>query len=170
MQKKIIIIIVLVLCSINLKAQQISPTDLFQYFKYWRMNDPHYDKNTYDYIQTVDKDWQLRIPPMKSDTSFTILFEYYKDKQWVNGDECKLMFDYNKINTHKSLMYEFTDRSLWENYNQQMRLMNAISLATFKINGGNEMVWSVNDITIHITDFPPGINGIDATYEVMITN
>jgi len=49
------------------KAQEISPTDLFQIYKVWQMNDPNYYKYTYQYLMTVDKHWTVAYPPIEKD-------------------------------------------------------------------------------------------------------
>jgi hypothetical protein len=129
-----------------------------------------YDKNTYDYIQTLDKQWQLRATPEKTEHGLMLTFGYYKDKVWYKDEEYHLMLDNDKNEkVPKSLMFQFTDYDSWKRYNRQMALMDAVSLQTIKQNGGVTQTFEINDIIVHLSEFPPGINGPDRVYQVMIT-
>ena len=155
--------------SVCAKAQDFLPTELFQIFKFWQMDVKDYDRNTWDYIQTVDKQWQLRMIPQKTDHSFQLFLGYYKDKVWYKDEEYGLMLDYDaKEKVPKSVTYQFTDYDSWKRYNRQMALMDAKSLQTINQNGGTTHTFQINDLVVHLSEFPPGINGVDRVYQVMI--
>ena len=67
MKKIYFIILAMMFYSGIVKAQEISPTDLFQIYKVWQMNDPNYYKYTYQYLMTVDKHWTVAYPPIEKD-------------------------------------------------------------------------------------------------------
>jgi hypothetical protein len=171
MLKKYLISIGIIVCSVNLKAQDITPTDLFQVYKYWQMDVVGWDKNTYDYIQTIDKQWGLRLPPQKDDKGLTLLLGYFKDKKWYEDEECRIMLSYdNTLRSPKCVLYRFINQDTWLSYQRQMDIMSAQSLITQPNQGGIQSVYRVNDINIFLTDFPPGINGTDRTYQVMLVH
>jgi hypothetical protein len=151
-------------------AQEILPNELFQVYKFWMMDIKGFDKNTYDYIQTVDKQWELRIPPQRNDNGVELLMGYYKDKVWYKDEECKLMLTLDRsMKSPKGIMYQFTEFDTWQRFKRQMQIMNATSLLTKENQGGMMSVFEVNDILIYLTEFPPGINGVDRVYQVLVT-
>lgn len=51
-----------------------------------------------------------------------------------------------------------------------MVLMEAVSLQTTHFNGGTQYTYEVNDIGIVLSEFPPGINGPNRVYQVLLMN
>lgn len=168
--KRLLIITLFCFISIYARAQEILPTELFQIYKYWQMDVSGFDKNTYDYVQTIDKQWGLRIPPQKDENGITLLFGYFKDKAWYKDEEYRMMLTYDKKSrSPKGILYSFTNIDTWLNYKKQMEVMNAESLATQPSQGGIQSTYRVNDIIIYLTDFPPGIQGPNRTYQALLT-
>jgi hypothetical protein len=169
MQKKILIIVVLVLSSISLKAQQISPTDLFDIYKVWETNDPIYYKYAYQDVKTVDKRWTLAYAPDEKN-GMVLIFGFKLDStKWYKPAECELSL----VNDHtrpipKGINYAFTDIATWNMYNHQMVAMNAKRIADGSVGGGHQVIYQLNDLVIFLKEFPPGINGDDRIYEVQL--
>lgn len=161
----------LMFCFGVASAQEIAPTDLFQIYKLWQANDPQFAKNTYDFIGAMDKHWSLRAPLTKDDTGLSMYFGfYYGNNSWYKDNECNLMISFDRRQkTPKTIMYIFPDSSTWDRYIKQMELMEAVKLGDKPINGGKSSAYKVNDIGILLIEFPPGINGIDRTYEVQLS-
>lgn len=159
----------LCLISIHATAQEILPTELLQIYKYWQMNVAGFDKNTYDYIQTVDKQWQLRMEPKKSEYGLDLIFGYHKDQVWYKDDECRLMLSYDRRDkSQKGIMYQFTDTDNWQRYNRQMLLMDAEKVGSGPNQGGQQTIYTVNDIAFSLCEYPPGVNGDDRCFSVSI--
>lgn len=167
--KKLLICCLLLVSSRYTHAQQISPNELFQLFRFWRMNSPAYASQTYDYLQTVDKAWQPRMEPMKENGGLTLLFAYAKDKVWYKDEQHRLfmMYDPNK-SPSKCIFYTFTDLESWKIYNQQLQQMNARLVKTVQEDGGTETFYQVSDIMIGMDEFPPGMNGAERQYRVSL--
>ena len=163
------ILLSLLICSTIAKAQKISPTDLLQIYKYWNMEGSDYGNSTVTYIHSIDENWKIRVPPQKDDHSLSLLFGYLKNNSWVHDKECNIMLSFDRSQSYsKQILYIFNDPETWTNYNDQMVSMNAISIATHVANGGKTSYYQVMDIEINLTEFPPGINGPDKTYQVQI--
>jgi hypothetical protein len=169
-RRNFIFVLLLLLSAVTLKAQSIKPTDLFQIYKYWQMDVKGYDKNTYDYIKTIDAHWGLRLDPQIDANGLMLLMGYYKDNAWYNDEECRIMLSFDKTQrSPKSVMYVFADSETWTIYNAQMITMNAVKILSQQIQGGQQSVFQINGIVIYLTDYPPGINGKDRTYQVLIS-
>lgn len=151
-------------------AQHVAPKDLIQMHKLWQMNDPHCDKNTYDYLMTVDKNWALQTKPTLDKAGFTMLLGYSKDgKSWYQPEECHIMVSLEVGQPNKkSILYGFTEVDTWNEYNKQMLLMNADKLGSGPSQGGVQTIYTVNDIAFILTDFPPGVMGTDRCYQVSV--
>ena len=169
MKKIYFIILAMMFYSGIVKAQEISPTDLFQIYKVWQMNDPNYYKYTYQYLMTVDKHWTVAYPPIEKD-GLMLVFGFKLDSaKWYKPHEYELSL----VNDHtrpvpKEVIYSFTDITLWNIYNHQMELMNAKRITEGSVDGGHQVIYKVNDIVIFLKEFPPGINGDDRIYQVQM--
>lgn len=169
--KHLLTILTLFLLCTCCQAQEILPTELFQIFKFWTMDIANFDKNTYDYIQTIDKQWELRIPPQRNENGVDLLMGYHDDKVWYKDNELKIILSYDKkLKGSKSVLYQFTDRNIWLRYNRQMEVMNATSLLSKSVQGGQQEVFEVSGITIYLTEFLPGINGVERSYQVIFAD
>jgi|GEM_PF-5581508 len=126
MRRRYFILLALCFTITNLKAQQISPNDLIQLFKYWQVNDPHADKNVFDYLQLVDKNWLLRAQPTLDQNGFRAYYGYTKDhKTWYLPEEYKIMVSLMSRSYKKSILYTFASPDTWEDYKLQMDKMGA---------------------------------------------
>jgi hypothetical protein len=145
------------------------PTELFQVWKYWHMDAVDYDKSTYEYLQTIDKQWQIRLPPQKDASGYMLVLGYRKDNAWYKDEEYTIMLTNDlKAKSSRALVYQFTDADNWKRYNRQMQLMEAVPLMTTHVDGGTQNYHTINDITVVLKEFPPGINAAVRTYQVCI--
>jgi hypothetical protein len=152
-------------------AQEILPTELFQVFKFWTMDIANFDKNTYDYIQTVDKQWELRVDPEPTENGINLYMGYQVNKAWYKDNECKIMLTYNKsMKNPKAVLYQFTEAENWNRYNRQMQVMEAVGLMNKTVQGGTMRVYEAGNILIYLTEFLPGINGVERSYQVIFSN
>ncbi|HEY4324382.1 MAG TPA: hypothetical protein VGN20_10365 [Mucilaginibacter sp.] len=159
----------LLLPFIALKAQYISPTDLLQMHKLWQINDPHCDRNTYEYLLTVDKNWVPTGKPTNDEKGYTSIIGYSKDrKTWYQPNECQIMLSLDRGTMKKAMAYTFTETETWKQYNQQMIIMNATQLGSGPSNGGKQTIYQINDIVFILAEFPPGVNGNDRSYQVLL--
>jgi len=169
MNKVKLLLIVCLLISANTKAQNIAPTNLFEVYKTWQMDDPNYYKYAYQYLMTVDKHWTVAIPPDEKN-GLSLVFCYKLDSTNIyKPHEYELDWMNDKTRPiPKGILYSFTDISLWNSYNQQMEQMNATKVTEGTYEGGHQVIYKVNDIVIFLRDFPPGINGDDRVYQVQM--
>jgi hypothetical protein len=170
MIKRYSIIIMLLLIGYGSKAQHVSPTQLLQMNGYWQMNDSLCIKLTHDYLMTIDKNWAPnKKEPLNDQKSFVISFGYSKDRRvWYQPGECELAISLNRVTNIKSLSYIFTESDTWDEYNKQMKLMSAIKIGSGVGDGGEQSIYTVNDIAFVLVKYPPGINGVNATYRVTL--
>ena len=166
---RIFFTLLIVAVSLTAKAQYISPTDLLHMNALWQINDPHCDKNTYDYLMTVDSSWIPRSKPTIDDKGYMSIIGYTKDhKNWYLPTEEMITLAIERGTVKKSLSYRFTDPNTWAKYNKQMMDMNATKLGSAPSNGGQQTIYQVNDIGFVLTEYPPGIKGDDRTFEVTL--
>jgi hypothetical protein len=169
MLTKTVLLLILGLLPTCLKAQYISPTDLLQMHRYWQAKDPEFNKNTYKYLATVDKRWVPQAAPTINDKGYTMVLGYAKeDKKWFQPGECLMMFTIDRGTLKKSILYQFTEQDTWLEYKKQMELMNAVRLGGGPNEGGQQTIYQVNDIVFILIEFPPGVVGIDRTYQVTL--
>jgi hypothetical protein len=172
MKKSIFLILMFLILHQSSKSQNISPTELLQLNKNWQMNDPDCGKYTHQYLKSIDAKWAMQGPPQrdKDNRGMTIMWCYSKDgKTWFHPAECNILasLDYGTPDK-KSILYTFTDVETWTLYNKQMEIMNAIKLGNGASDGGYQTTYKVNDIAFILTEFPPGINGVERSYRVAI--
>ena len=178
-----LIILTIALFSSTLKAQgsnttalsqprDLSPTELFQVYKYWQMDDPEFYKYTFNYLMTVDNHWYPLFEPIRDDKEFLMELGYMLIPQdhnsWYKNKEYFLAFIWDKTANTKTTKYRFTDRETWNKFANQMIVMNAAKQPSRPFEGGNSTVYFVNDISFMLIEYPPGINGDDATFEVQL--
>lgn len=167
MRRKYFILLALCFTITSLKAQQISPSDLIQLFKYWQINDRHADKNVFDYLQTLDKNWLLRAKPKVDQNGFVAYYGYTQDqKTWYLPDEYKIMVSQLSPTYNKTILYTFASPNTWEDYKKQMDKMGASKVGSGPSGGGQQTMYVINDWVFALVEFPPGINGPDRTYQV----
>ena len=167
--RKLLICTLLLISSSVTYAQQIPPNELFQILRFWRMEAPGSAKQTYEYIQTVDKSWQPRLDPQRDNGGLVLLFGYAKDKVWYKDEQHRLMLIYDpNVAAPKVLIYTFTDLESWKRYNQQLQLMEARLIKTLQADGGTQTHYKVSDIYITMEEFPPGMNGVERQYRIRL--
>lgn len=169
MRKAALILLLVLIGPAYTYAQELLPTELFQVWKYWNMNTLDYDRNTYEYLQTVDKHWQLKMPPHKDANEFRLLLGYYRDTAWYKDDEYNLFLYYDRNSkSPKSVTYQFSNAETWKLFGRQMELMGADKVYATQSGGGVQTFYGVNDLSITLREYPPGINAAVRIYQVSI--
>jgi len=170
MLKKLLLSAIACLIIQSAIAQNIKPYDLIQLYKYSQVNESQYGKSIYQYLSTVDTGWKLTAKPIVDESSSTVDYAYTKTgKSWFEPESHHLMV----TRTYgppvlNSVIYIFKDIELWKAYSTQMVTMNATKLGITVQDGGTRTLYSLNGIGFILVDFPPGIQGPDRTFEVMI--
>src|SRR4051812_42043393 len=104
--RKLLICCLLLVSSRYTYAQQITPNELYQILRFWRMDSPNFIAQTYEYVQTVDRAWQLRLDPQKENGGVMILMGYGKDKVWYKDEQHRLLLSYDpNTSSSKGLVY-----------------------------------------------------------------
>lgn len=166
-----IIIAVLCVTANYVHAQVINPTELLQVYKNAVLKEPKFGLSAYHYIRTLDDRWNLQGKPDEDSQGVTVHYSFSKDqKAWYQPEVYHIMIvqQYGPPE-QRTVLYRFKELATWISYNQQMTLMNAAKQDTRASQGGQQTIYTVNDIAIILTDFPPGINGAEETYQVSIT-
>ena len=168
MTRTFLTLIIIAVC-LKVQAQYISPTDLLQMNKLWQINDPHCDRDTYQYLITIDPNWIPRSKPTIDEKGYMSIIGYTKDhKSWYLAFEDQIVLSIERGTLKKTIRYSFTEIDTWNKYNSQMVLMNAVKLGSGPANGGAQTIYTVNDLVFSLIEYPPGINGADRTYQVSI--
>lgn len=159
------------LLSTKSKAQEITPTDLIQIFKFWRMDVKDFDRNTNDCLKLIDKKWIAPQPPDTTGGEFSVAWLYFKEPKEIPL-EYGVMGSVSKKNSNntsnKMLAYSFKGKKLWKEYIKQMQLLGAVHYNVSKKGDGITNWYETNSMKFMLTEFPPGINGKEATYSVSI--
>jgi len=178
-----LIVLIIALFSLSLRAQETTtlplsqphdllPTELIQVYKTWLIDDPDFYKYTFRYLMTVDNHWYPLFEPIRNDEEFLMDLGYMfvpKDfNSWYKNKEYMLALIWDKRSNAKVAKYKFLSRTTWDKYLNQMGLMNAVKQEPRSFEGGNSTVYIVNNLSFMLIEFPPGINGEDATFEVQI--
>jgi len=168
----LILFITLSTLSSNLYAQYISPVDLIQLYKYSQLDEPKFGQSAYKYLKTVDAKWTLMGNPTTDNDGVAVDYAYSKDgKSWYQPDSYHLIVSHEYgPPDQRAIIYLFKEIDTWELYNKQMVLMNAEKIGNGPNGGGQQTIYTVNDIAFILVEFPPGINGVDQTYKVTIMN
>lgn len=150
-------------------AQQIKPYDLIQIYKYSLLNEPKYGQNTYTYLKTsVDTHWRPTGYPTIDKDGSSVDFAFVSDDN-KRAEPFVLMISHNYRPDQRAVLYMFKGTDIWELYKKQMALMNATTVGSGPAQGGGQQtVYTVNDIGFVLKEFPPGINDAEATYSVTI--
>ena len=155
----------------NSKPQDLSPSNLLQVYKTWQMDVPNYYKLAYFQLRQIDNHWSLLIEPQK-DNGLMLLFGYQlvpsDNASWYKNKEYTLMLAFDSTKNAKAVLYMFTDPQTLMRYRKQMELMKAVELGSRPYQAGKSTAYQINDISVLLIEFPPGINGTEATYEVQL--
>ena len=167
--KKVLLCCLLLIGSRYTYAQQIPPNELYQILRFWRMDSPNFVTQTYEYIQTIDRAWQLRLEPQKENGGLMILLGYGKDKVWYKDEQHRLLLSFEpNASASKGLIYTFTDLESWKLYNQRLQSMEPRLVKTTKLDGGTQTQYRVSDIYISMDEFPPGMSGVERQYRITL--
>jgi hypothetical protein len=166
---KTFLTLMIISACLSVHAQYIAPADLLQMNKLWQDNDPHCDRNAYQYLMTVDTNWVPRSKPTVDAKGYISIIGYTRNhKSWYLPFEDQLTLTIAPGTLKKALIYSFTEIDTWNKYNSQMVLMNAVKVGSGPSQGGLQSIYTVNDVGFILVEYPPGINGSDRTYQVTI--
>ena len=151
-------------------AQLIQPQDLYSVNSVWQSDAVDADREAYKAIKLIDNNWSLTGKPTSDSNGFLAIYGFTKDhKQWYKSGTCVLilMVDPSKP-LHKTLIYQFTEKSTWDMYRNQIDAMHPTVFGAGPHDGGNNIAYKVNGLIIGLTDYPPGIKDEERTYQVQI--
>ena len=162
-------VICLLCLSTVASAQHISPTDLMQMNRLWQINDPHCDRTTIQYLLSVDSNWRPHGKPTVDASGYMLTMGYSRDhKSWFNPTEVQITLSVERGTLNKAIIYGFIDATTWDSSLAHMVKMGAEKLGSNPSPGGKQTMFKINDLVFILTEFPPGTNGIDKSYQVLI--
>lgn len=170
MKKVTIIIAIIQLMTIRVIAQTIKPYDLLQLYKYSELKEDKYGLSAYRYLTSLDTGWRPTANPILTDKDATVSFAYTKNgKSWYKPESYHITISRTYSNPQSNgLVYKFTESELWNAYIYQMSIMNATTVGSNTRDGAKVTIYTVNGLAFAFSDFPPGLQGPDRTYQITI--
>lgn len=168
----LLVLVAIFFFSTESNAQEITPTNLIQLFKFWRMDSKDFARNTNDCLQLIDKKWLVPQPPDTTNNNFSIAWLYFAKPNEIQLEYGLIGGVYQSkvgLAPSKVLVYNFKGKRLWNEYKKQMEQLGAVNYNTAKSGDGIGHFYAATSLKFILTENPPGINSKEVTYGITIT-